>query len=104
MAPSFDHLRDADVDEDDYDEAEIDYSDLREKYEVQLEKGYDTFVVIDGLPIVDDQRKPRLIKFLLRKITDVGTTKEDLVYMPMGSDGMSLGFVAVALVGRVACC
>jgi hypothetical protein len=90
MTSVFDHLRDADVDEDDYDEDEIDISDLQEKYEVQLEQGYDTFVVIDGLPKVDEEQKPKLVKFLLKKLAQVGKTREDLVYMPMGEDGKSL--------------
>lgn len=90
MAPSFDHLRDADVDEDDYDEDEIDISDLKEKYEVQLEQGYDTFVVVDGLPEVNEEQKPKLVKFLLKKLNQVGRTREDLIYMPMDADGVSL--------------
>jgi translation initiation factor 3 subunit B len=91
MAPSFDHLRDADVDEDDYDEDEIDISDLQEKFQVQLEQGYDSFVVIDGLPEVTEDQKPRLVKFLLKKLNQVGKTHEGNVYMPMGEDGKSLG-------------
>lgn len=94
MAPSFDHLRDADVDEDDYDEDEIDISDLREKYEVQLEQGYDTFIVIDGLPEVTEEQKPKLVKFLLKKLNQVGKTKEDQVYMPM-EDGKSLRYATI---------
>lgn len=95
MAPSFDHLRDADVDEDDYDEDEIDISDLREKYEVQLEQGYDTFVVIDGLPEVTEEQKPKLVKFLLKKLNAAGKTKEENIYMPMGENGKSLKFAFV---------
>lgn len=92
MAPSFDHLRDADVDEDDYDEEEIDFSDLKEKYEVQLEQGYDSFVVIDGLPQVTEEQKPKLVKFLIRKLKEkeVARVPEENVYMPMGEDGKSL--------------
>ncbi|OLN90318.1 Eukaryotic translation initiation factor 3 subunit B [Colletotrichum chlorophyti] len=95
MAPSFDHLREADLDDDEYDEEEIDISDLREKYEVQLEQGYDTFVVIDGLPEVNEEQKPKLVKFLLKKLNTVGKTREDLVYMPMGENGKSLRFAFV---------
>ena len=90
MAPSFDHLREADLDDDEFNEDDIDISDLREKFEVQLEQGYDTFVVIDGLPKVTEDQKPKLIKFLLRKLTSVGKTREDQIYMPMGDDGKSL--------------
>ncbi|GJC99001.1 eukaryotic translation initiation factor 3 subunit B [Colletotrichum higginsianum] len=95
MAPSFDHLREADLDDDEYDEEEIDISDLREKYEVQLEQGYDTFVVIDGLPEVNEEQKPKLVKFLLKKLNSVGKTREDLIYMPMGENGKSLRFAFV---------
>jgi translation initiation factor 3 subunit B len=45
MAPSFEHLPDP---EEDYDEdEELDFSDLRERFEVQLESGLDSFVVVD---------------------------------------------------------
>ncbi|KAL2144357.1 hypothetical protein VTI28DRAFT_9181 [Corynascus sepedonium] len=95
MAPSFDHLREEDLDEEDFDMDEVDISDLREKYEVQLEQGYDTFVVIDGLPAVTEEQKPKLVKFLLKKLNTVGRTSEDAIYMPMGDDGMSLRFAFV---------
>ncbi|KAK3384898.1 eukaryotic translation initiation factor 3 [Podospora didyma] len=95
MAPSFDTLRDEDLDEDDFDEEEVDISDLREKYEVQLEQGYDTFVVVDGLPPVTEELKPKLIKFLLKKLNSVGRTKEENIFMPMGEDGTSQRFAFV---------
>ena len=91
MAPSFDHLPDPEDDE--YDEDELDFSDLREKFEVQLEQGLDTFVVIDGLPEVTEETKSKLIKFLLRKLNAVGRTREDSVFMPIGEDGKSHRFV-----------
>lgn len=90
MAPSFDHLREADLDDDEFNEDEIDIADLRERFEVQLEQGYDSFVVIDGLPQVTEDQKPRLVKFLLKKLNTVGKTREDLIYMPMDEDGNSL--------------
>jgi translation initiation factor 3 subunit B len=98
MAPSFDHLRDEDLDEEDFDLDEVDISDLREKYEVQLEQGYDTFVVIDGLPEVNEEQKPKLVKFLLKKLNTVGKTREDLIFMPMGEDGKSLRYAGCQFV------
>ncbi|QUC20987.1 uncharacterized protein UV8b_05228 [Ustilaginoidea virens] len=95
MAPSFDHLRDADLDDDEFNEDDIDISDLREKFEVQLEQGYDAFVVVDGLPKVNEEQKPKLIKFLLKKLNSVGRTREDLIYMPMDENGESLRFAFV---------
>jgi hypothetical protein len=93
MAPSFDHLREADLDDDEFNEDDIDVSDLRERFDIQLEQGYDTFVVIDGLPEVTEEQKPKLVKFLLRKLNTVGKTREDLIYMPMGEDGKSLRYM-----------
>jgi translation initiation factor 3 subunit B len=95
MAPSFDHLREADLDDDDFNEDDIDISDIRERFEVSLEQGYDSFVVIDGLPKVTEEQKPKLTKFLLKKLNSVGKTREDLIHMPMGDDGYSLRFAFV---------
>lgn len=87
MAPSFDHLPDPEDEE--FDEEELDFSDLREKFEVQLEQGLDTFVVIDGLPEVTEETRPKLIKFLLKKLNSVGKAREDSIFMPLGDDGKS---------------
>jgi translation initiation factor 3 subunit B len=88
MAPSFDQLP---PELDEFDEDEIDYSDLHEQFEVRLDEGLDTFVVIDGLPKVPEENKQKLIKFLLRKLNSVGKAKEEGVHMPMGSDGVTEG-------------
>lgn len=90
MAPSFDHLREADLDDDEFNEDDIDISDLREKFDVQVEAGYDTFVVVDGLPKVTEDQAPKLIKFLTKKLNAVGKIRDESVYMPMGDDGNSL--------------
>ncbi|KAF1355404.1 eukaryotic translation initiation factor eIF2A-domain-containing protein [Delphinella strobiligena] len=82
MAPSFDNLPD-DVDLDDI---EVDFSDLREQYEVRMEEGLDTFIVVDGLPKVPEESKQKLIKFILRKLTTAGKTSEDLVFMPLNEE------------------
>jgi len=82
MAPSFDNL----AEDADFDDIEIDYSDLRDQYEVQMEEGLDTFVVVDGLPKVPEESKQKLIKFILRKLTTAGKTSEDLVFMPTNEE------------------
>lgn len=89
MAPSFAQL----PPEDEFDEDEIDYSDLREQYEVKLDEGFDTFVVIDGLPQVPQESAERLQSFLLRKLKSAGKAKEDGVFMPMGENGVTEGYV-----------
>lgn len=66
-------------------------TDLREQYEVRLEEGLDAFVVIDGLPIVPEDSKQKLVKFLLRKLNTVGKTKEESIFMPLDDKKMSEG-------------
>ncbi|GLI74515.1 translation initiation factor 3 subunit b [Penicillium ochrochloron] len=93
MAPSFDTLTEQDFHEEE--EEEIDFSDLKEQYEVKLEEGLDTFVVIDGLPVVPEDSRQKLVKFLLRKLNTIGHTSEDAVFMPLNDKGMSEGFAFV---------
>lgn len=88
MAPSYDNLP---VD-DDFDESEIDFSDLTAQYEVRLEEGLDAFVVVDGLPVVPEASREKLVKFLLRKLNTVGRASQESVFMPMNDEGMSEGY------------
>jgi hypothetical protein len=71
--------------------------DLRAQYDVRRDQGLDTFVVIDGLPIVPAESKPKLVKFLLKKLNTVGNTSEDAVFMPMNDQNMSDGYVGPIL-------
>jgi translation initiation factor 3 subunit B len=66
-------------------------TDLKAQYEVRLEEGLDAFVVLDGLPIVSEENKDKLIKFLLRKLNTVGRTSADAVFMPLNEKNMSEG-------------
>lgn len=111
MSPSFKNLPEEDLQEE---EEEIDFSgeysslthgryicliivylDLREQYEVRLEEGLDTFVVIDGLPIVPEESKAKLVKFLLqKKLNTVGKTREDAIFMPLDENNMTQGCVS----------
>ncbi|KAI5285485.1 Translation initiation factor 3 subunit b, partial [Ascosphaera acerosa] len=73
----------------------IDFSDLKEQLEVRLEEGLDSFVVVDGLPIVNEGNKAKLVKFLLKKLNTAGRTSEDAIYMPLNEEGKSEGFAFV---------
>ena len=48
-------------------------------------------MVIDGLPIVPEDSKQKLVKFLLKKLNTVGKTKEDAIFMPLNDKKMSEG-------------
>jgi translation initiation factor 3 subunit B len=87
MAPSFAQL----PQEEDFDEDEIDYSDLREQYAVSLDEGLETFVVIDGLPKVPAESADRLQTFLLKKLRSAGKAKEEGVFMPLDENGVTEG-------------
>lgn len=91
MAPSYENLP---MEDDEFDESQIDFTDLEEQYQVRLDEGLDAFVVIDGLPVVPEDSKAKLIKFVLRKLNSVGKVKDDGVFMPLGDDGKTEGFVA----------
>lgn len=67
--------------------------DLREQYDVRLEQGLDSFVVIDGLPVVTEEQKPKLLKFLLKKLNSAGKTKEEAIFMPLNESGVSEGYI-----------
>ena len=43
------------------------------------------------MPIVNSEQKPKLIKFLLKKLNTAGKAKEE-VFMPMNDQGMSEGY------------
>lgn len=72
-------------------------ADLKAQYEVKLEEGLDTFVIIDGLPVVPEESRQKLIKFLLRKLSAVGHTSEDAIFMPLSEKNMSEGYVREGL-------
>ncbi|CAD6586310.1 MAG: Translation initiation factor 3 subunit b [Alectoria sarmentosa] len=93
MAPSFDNLTE---DNGTYDsDEEIDFSDLKEQYDVRLEQGLDAFVVVDGLPVVPEDSKPKLVKFLVKQLNKAGKVKEDGFFMPVNNKGMTEGYAFV---------
>lgn len=59
---------------------------------MRLEQGLDAFVVIDGLPVVPEDSKQKLVKYLLKKLTTAGKTKEDATFMPTNDQGMTQGY------------
>ena len=88
MAPSFENLPEDDGQNSD---EELDFSDLREQHEVRMDQGLDAFVVVDGLPIVNEEQKSKLVKFLVKKLNSAGRAREDSVFMPLNESGKSEG-------------
>jgi len=77
--------------DEDFDESELDFSDLKAQYEVRLEEGLDAFVVLDGLPVVPEASKEKLQKFITKKLNTVGKIREDGFHMPVNDKGMTEG-------------
>ena len=90
MATAYDNLP---MDDEEFDESQVDFTDLEDQYQVRLDEGLDAFVVIDGLPVVPEDSKAKLVKFVLRKLNSVGKVKEDGVHMPVSDDGKTEGYV-----------
>lgn len=90
MAPSYENLP---MEDDEFDESQIDFTDIEEQFQVRLDEGLDAFVVIDGLPVVPEDSKAKLVKFVLRKLNSVGKVKDEGVHMPVGDNGKTEGYV-----------
>ena len=66
--------------------------DLKEQYDVRLEQGLDAFVVVDGIPVVPEDSKPKLVRFLVKQLNKAGKVKEDGFFMPVNDKGMTEGY------------
>jgi hypothetical protein len=93
MSTSYDKLPEGE----EIDDSEIDFSDLREQYEVRVEEGLDTFVVLDGLPKTEESKVEQLKKFISRKLNPVGRVRENGFHMPVAADGKTEGYVLLIL-------
>lgn len=49
-------------------------------------------MVVDGLPVVPEDSKPKLVKFLVKQLNKAGKVKEDGFFMPVNDKGMTEGY------------
>ena len=49
-------------------------------------------MVADGLPVVPEESKPKLVKYLVKLLNKVGKVKEDGFFMPVNDKGMTEGY------------
>lgn len=78
-----------------FNEEDIDFSDLEQMYQTNPDTGMETFVVVDGAPIVPESKVETLTKVLKKLFSESGKIKKDGFYMPMGDDGKSKGFIFI---------
>ncbi|CEI87545.1 hypothetical protein G6F70_008083 [Rhizopus microsporus] len=65
-------------------EEDINFDDIYEKYHVPIETDFDTIVVVDGAPIVDEAKEAKFISVISKLFTkEAGEIKENGVWMPM---------------------
>ncbi|EEB09532.1 translation initiation factor eIF3b [Schizosaccharomyces japonicus yFS275] len=76
---------------------EVDVSDVEEKFRVPKPAGYDTIVVIQGAPVVDESKKKDFFRFLTTRVfAKIGKVKENGLYMPfndVNGTSKSMGLV-----------
>ncbi|KAL9539140.1 hypothetical protein MBANPS3_010444 [Mucor bainieri] len=65
-------------------EEDINFDDIYEKHQVSTENDFDTIVVVDGAPIVDEAKEEKLMAVLTKLFTKgAGEIKENGIWMPM---------------------
>ncbi|KAG0170780.1 Translation initiation factor 3 subunit b [Apophysomyces sp. BC1034] len=65
-------------------EEDIDFSDIYEKHQVDVDEDLDTIVVVDGAPIVDEAKEAKLVAVLTKHFNkNAGEIKEGGIWMPM---------------------
>ncbi|KAI8641473.1 eukaryotic translation initiation factor eIF2A-domain-containing protein [Parasitella parasitica] len=65
-------------------EEDINFDDIYEKHQISAESDFDTIVVVDGAPIVDEAKEEKLMTVLTKLFTkNAGDIKENGIWMPM---------------------
>ena len=57
-------------------------------------------MVADGLPVVPQESKPKLVKYLVKLLNKAGKVKEDGFFMPVNDKGMTEGYSPLPLRSR----
>ncbi|KAG6829213.1 hypothetical protein H0H92_005278 [Tricholoma furcatifolium] len=78
---------------------DIDYSDIEAKYRVDYDDSFDTTLVVDGIPIIDESKLDRLLNKFCKEFARKGVTvKPEDVFMPWNEKtGKSKGYAFVDL-------
>src|SRR6266536_2375273 len=64
-------------------EDDIDFTDIEAKYQVPFEEGFDTIIVVDNVPIVDESKVEKLLTVIKKIFKNAGEIKENGIHMPM---------------------
>eukprot|EP00741_Cyanophora_paradoxa_P015119 tig00020848_g14590.t1 len=73
--------------------ADIDEQQLLD--EVQPEAGFDSIIVVDGLPVVDQDKYEKLVNVVRKIFSQIGAIRENGLYMPKDAKGATKGFAFI---------
>ncbi|OZJ01882.1 hypothetical protein BZG36_05011 [Bifiguratus adelaidae] len=79
-------------------EEDIDYSDIEAAYQVDNQEGFDTIVIVDNAPVVDDDKVGKLNDRIGKVFSKVGPIKEGGVWIPMEENNgkkVSKGYIFI---------
>ena len=62
-----------------------------EEEEPQVDKSFKHAIIVDGLPVVPQEKREKLANVVRKFFSQVGTIIEDGLEMPIGDNGSSLG-------------
>ncbi|BGP39068.1 Translation initiation factor 3 subunit b [Rhodotorula kratochvilovae] len=81
------------------DSLDLDYSDLEQQYTAEYTSPLDSVVILDGAPVVGQDKADRLVKVILKTVgKEAGIAlTADQVEMPFGDDNQSKGFMFISL-------
>lgn len=88
-------------------EEDIDFTDIEQAYPLPQDQGFDSLVVIDNVPVVDQSKEEKLLTVLKKLITKAaGPIKENGLLMPVeNKDGkrVSKGYSITLCLDRSSC-
>ncbi|KAJ1554947.1 Translation initiation factor 3 subunit b, partial [Nowakowskiella sp. JEL0078] len=74
----------------------LDFSDIERKYAVELPTAFDTVVVVDNLPIIDETKEEKLLNIIKTRVFKNFTINSNNLYLPKDpASGKTKGFMFI---------
>ncbi|MBW0478474.1 hypothetical protein O181_018189 [Austropuccinia psidii MF-1] len=84
--------------DEDFEDIEIDYTDIEEKLRPRFQDTFDNLIVIEGAPIVDESKRGRLLKAIISTFSKKGLKiSESKIEMPLDENKNSKGYLFIEL-------
>ncbi|PWZ02456.1 translation initiation factor eIF-3b [Testicularia cyperi] len=81
------------------DDADIDFTDIEQKFSVKFDEGLDDVIVIDGVPVISESRQQKLFETVQKRFkTHAGIDiAVEGMHIPYGDNGESKGYMFVEM-------